>query len=794
MNQRLVIVLAVVAILGGGLFYWRHHSHQDNANSDSDQASKKLGQHKLPTIRKKDPAKGQGQRMPMNQVLSFDDDPEGDMMLEGIVLDAYEQPAPGVTVSLSSNPRRFAKTGEDGTFSFDKLVGRSYAVAALHDGKRAGPISHLLTKTSEPVVLKLREGATVVVEVRDEADRPVAGADVQLRALAEQTETTDRDGIATFKGVSPGWHFFVASASGLAPGRSPAQVPDGGGITVRARITMKRGVPVSGVVVAHDGKPVEGARVAAFPAATMLPGVEMRKDGVSSDKRGKFTIPAVATGSYRLVAVKQGYPAASSEPTMVGASAVGGVEIRFEEAARLAGRVIDGDGAPVPWAQVRVKQRSSTTGGMSGATRQATAGEDGSFELEGLPRKKIVALALSDTASSELLELDLADGDVSDAELTLTLEGTIAGVVVDSAGEPISEAQVVAFPDFWKGERAEGIQLRGVAQVRTDPGGRFTLAGLPEAKYRVRASRSGSQQSLWQSPGVEASVGDKEVRIVLPTDGGIKGELRNEAGGNPELFTVIPRFPPGTPVVSEQGEFEVRDLPPGRYDVTFRGPNFQEKTVRDVEIKEGAVTNMGTIDVIRGRAITGRVVDRNGSAVEGANVLAGLQIIGDGSTVVSPFGEGSDQMQKVRRAVSGENGEYTLTGVGAQELVVVAEHPDKGRSLGIAVPAQPQDSQVELTVLGYGRARGKVTIGGEPVAGVQVIATGKSGSGNHMLVVASGQDGSYAFDKLAAGDYQLKAMSAGFGTAQTGSAEGTIRAGGTARVDIDIEVGELDIA
>ena len=83
---------------------------------------------------------------------------------------------------------------------------------------------------------------------------------------------------------------------------------------------------------------------------------------------------------------------------------------------------------------------------------------------------------------------------------------------------------MIAFPDFWKGERDEGIQLRGPAQVRTDPGGRFTLAGLPDAKYRVRASRSGSQQSLWQSQGVEASIGDKEVRIVLPTDGGIKGE------------------------------------------------------------------------------------------------------------------------------------------------------------------------------------------------------------------------------------------------------------------------------
>ena len=121
MNQRLIIVLAVLAVLGGGLFYWRHHSHKDNANTEANDKSKTKNQHKLPTIRKKDPAESR-QRMPMNQVFSFDDDPEGDMMLEGIVLDEGEQPVPGVLVSLSSNPKRFAKTGEDGTFSFDQLT------------------------------------------------------------------------------------------------------------------------------------------------------------------------------------------------------------------------------------------------------------------------------------------------------------------------------------------------------------------------------------------------------------------------------------------------------------------------------------------------------------------------------------------------------------------------------------------------------------------------------------------------------------------------------------------------
>jgi hypothetical protein len=61
---------------------------------------------------------------------SIDRDPEGPLRLEGQVVEPDGKPAAGVTVWLSSAPPRTITTEDDGTFSFDRLVGRTYAVSA----------------------------------------------------------------------------------------------------------------------------------------------------------------------------------------------------------------------------------------------------------------------------------------------------------------------------------------------------------------------------------------------------------------------------------------------------------------------------------------------------------------------------------------------------------------------------------------------------------------------------------------------------------------------------------------
>src|SRR5262249_58840508 len=71
--------------------------------------------------------------------VAYDDDPAGSLRLEGQVVDADERPVGGAVVSLSSNPRRLARTEADGAFGFDRLVGRADPVAGVQAAATAAP-------------------------------------------------------------------------------------------------------------------------------------------------------------------------------------------------------------------------------------------------------------------------------------------------------------------------------------------------------------------------------------------------------------------------------------------------------------------------------------------------------------------------------------------------------------------------------------------------------------------------------------------------------------------------------
>src|SRR5690606_30866511 len=224
-------------------------------------------------------------------------DPVGDLVLEGQVIDGDEAPVAGATVFLSSRPPRTETTGEDGTFAFDRLVGKRYLLTGRADDQVGGPVSHLLSAKSDPVVLRLGQGATMAIEVVSEkSGAPVGGAAVAAGdGLVSQTGA---DGKARLRGVGPGWQQVTATAPGHARGRRLVEVPDSPGIEVPVRITLRGGAPVTGVVVDAGGRPVEGARVTARDAGDIFPGDDP-KEGIETNAKGEFTLTAVAAGTQR---------------------------------------------------------------------------------------------------------------------------------------------------------------------------------------------------------------------------------------------------------------------------------------------------------------------------------------------------------------------------------------------------------------------------------------------------------------------------------------------------------------
>jgi protocatechuate 3,4-dioxygenase beta subunit len=753
------IIGAVVVVLGiAGFFLFKSRGGGDSKETETAAPA--------PEPSASRPARTQPQDMPELSFL-MDDDVEGTLRLEGQVVDANKIPIGGAIVTLDSNPPRTATSEDDGSFYFDKLVGRAYTLIAQGDGGVAGPVTARLTDGTEPVILIVRPAASVEVKVLSAADRkPIAGATVEVRGLVSQTGTTGDNGVARIKGVPADGYQVVARADGYAQTATWMRV-GGEEITETIELSLRRGAPVAGRVIDPDGAALAGAVVLYSGASDWSQQANARWDGVVSDDKGEFRIDGLPEGTFRFRARHEEFAPGLSEPiTLDGRNERTGVVVQMEQGAVIAGVVIDEQSAPVPGAAVRVSLGGP--GMRFERPRQTYSDDDGKFEMRALPRREIDIVAVHEVATSETESANLeATPEKRDFTLKLDVDGVVAGVVVDSEGEPVEGAQVLLWPDFRRGDGGSGrdFRLRGQSEELTDAGGRFEFRGLQDMPYQVRANPpgvAGGRGRAFMREGTPAQVGDTELRIVLEKDGTIRGKVAFQDGEVPEAFTVsLGGFRGGTPFSTEDGSFSIADVPANTYTITVRGIGFDQAQKPDVEVASGADVDLGTITVTKGRAIEGRVVTAQREPVPGASVTVGRMLFGSGSSTTAAGRFGPPGTQRNKTVVTGDDGSFIIRGVAASDLNIVAEHETLGRTVPVAIPGSRESTfGLELVMQPTGALEGIVTMGGKPAESVRISCQSQSVPGA-IFGVATGDDGKFRFDKLSPGSYMVAAMTGG---------------------------------
>jgi uncharacterized GH25 family protein len=684
-----------------------------------------------------------------------DPDQEGALLLEGQVIDSDEAPVAGATVTLSTHPAREVKSEKDGSFAFTKLMPGRYTLVARAQASYGGPVTCVLHAALEPVVLRLVPAPILRVTVADSrTQQPIQGATIELSGLGLYTQTTGPDGTAILDDAPPGHYALSAWAPGFGKRREPLVLRSEDS-PAQVTLGLEPGAGISGRVVTESGTPVAGAWVYyERTSARAWSHIDPMRDGQTSDAQGRFRFESLALGTYRFVTQHEEHgPGVSAPQILDGRADLTEVLIVVPPGASVAGRVIAKDGSPVAAATIRVGPRSEGQPRI----RQTRALSDGTFRVSGLSRVPVEVVAITETASSEPVVVDLRTVLVArDVVLTLGLDGVISGTVVDGSGSPIAEAQVVALVD--PGQLgSETPNLREPSADVTDASGSFTLRGLAEGEYLVRARRPGiARAGNWLTqPGTVAHTGDRRVKLVLQRGGSIKGRVALDTGESPSLMTVSTEVTAPAPFA--KAEFLLSDLPPGNTTLTIMGPGFDVAVVADVAVESDRTTDVGTITVHRGRSITGRVVTRDGKPVEGARVLAGYRVIGDGENLSmeswGPAGQGA-----TKEDTTDAEGNFAFRGVGTRDVAVIAQHPEKGRSRAVKVPSQLPSVDIDLVLIPLGGIEGLVTRGGKPVEGVAVNASPRSMALGSNFVVSSGIDGHYRFERLAADEYVLSAM------------------------------------
>jgi len=740
MRKGVIGAIALIVVAAAVFFWWQRKGSQPAAPAIA---------HQTDTAKPPPPRRDNRDTDVAGAVL-VDDDPKGTLRLEGQVIDAEDHPVPGATVVLSSHPQRTAKTAADGGFAFDNLVARPYTLVARADKGVAGPVTARLTAKSDPVVLRLRAAAKLTVTVATSDGKPIDGATVDLRGADHQTQET-KAGTAVFAAVVPGGYQIAAWAPGLAHATSWISVGAG---EASAKLVLVQGAPVSGTVVDDHGKPVAGARVTYHGTSDWSQQGDPRYDAVTTGTDGAFAIAAMPAGTFRFAAAHPEYaPGSSPQVTLDGKTEKRGIAIQLDAGVVVKGRVIDDAKQPVAGARVRIG-KSARRRMVFQPPREAYSDAAGNFEIRGLPKAELALVAIADAGASGTKEIDATRGDVTGVELVIDVTGTIAGIVVDAAGQPIEGAQVSAGPNFRDQAALDFSQfrLRGFPEELTDAAGKFTLTGLAPGSYEITAmrERAATRGRRGASQGIVATTGTKDLKITLQAEGGIKGKIAIADGSVPIAFTISLGMTEQS--FTGTSEFEIDALAPQSYELNVRGPSFQSRG-QTVLVEPGKTTDVGTITVAKGRTLGG-IVTADSNPVPNATVYAGRQIFGSGTSNAASFGTFG---QAAKTTTTGADGTFSLAGFNDGDLAIVAEQPDIGRSKAMRVPTdQPNQDRLVLELQKFGAISGVLTAGGKPAEGVLVSCQSTTTPGA-LYGVAAGPDGTYRYDKLAPDTYKVSA-------------------------------------
>jgi hypothetical protein len=190
-----------------------------------------------------------------------------------------------------------------------------------------------------------------------------------------------------------------------------------------------------------------------------------------------------------------------------------------------------------------------------------------SFQL-GEPEDRAVYFGRRRAAAESAMLPDFVTGHI-DIDLGRTLlcagelAGHLAGIVVSSAGQPVADATVAAWPCLANSERVW-------ASARVDGHGQFELA-TDVGCYRVAASAPGFQHSALTT--IEVPAGWTRTDLVLPGGTSLRGRVVDTAGHGLPWLDVTASPASGSfqwTRTDKDGAFILDTLQPGDYTLSVK--------------------------------------------------------------------------------------------------------------------------------------------------------------------------------------------------------------------------------
>jgi protocatechuate 3,4-dioxygenase beta subunit len=327
---------------------------------------------------------------------------------------------------------------------------------------------------------------------------------------------------------------------------------------------------------------------------------------------------------------------------------------------RFTGRVVTADDQPVEGAVAEFYSVSQPLALME-SRKMVTSDANGVVEAD-LDRVWTIGLLRKSGLAVTWLNLHNTTGD-HEERIVMMSPTNLVGMVVDSAGEPVANAEVCISQALVEvvldGNRRTyrslfGPPAREAFSTRTSPDGRFEIGSFPPngmAHFSARAPGKVLRAAFDTARGPDAMFrpGQQNIKLVLEEAGVVEGKvvLGETGAGLPGVQLHLDHqrawsFP--EPVLSgPDGAFRI-DAGAGTYTLaaTF-GTNTPPQWVAAREtfsIRPGETTRDIVVKAVRGGLLEVTVLDEEGKPVDGASIHASRENSGGGG-ITSASGLGS---------------------------------------------------------------------------------------------------------------------------------------------------------
>ena len=319
----------------------------------------------------------------------------------------------------------------------------------------------------------------------------------------------------------------------------------------------------------------------------------------------------------------------------------------------------------------------------------------------------------------------------ADVEIQLEMPEIISGKVMNEAGEPIQNAEILMNSLFRatlreSGDRDDLGRYALPQPVKTDENGEFVLRGLPQGAT-TSLDVKGPGYAKQNHYGV--LVGTEGLEFRLKREGRIEGRLTYASTGElvkdarVGLERIFPNYGHREVRVDSNGNYLLENLAPGTYSLHLaHGPKGWTAIAKEfIAVPEGRAVSDVDLTLIRSGFITGRVTNRDTS-----------QLIANHHISFHDAARPEASQMPARRAITSSTGTYHFDAAPGRVLVhtnppVGYQDIEQAERLNIGQVRRYVDVvEGETVVVDFQFSRGLKLVGriltaaGEPVAGARI--------------------------------------------------------------------------